>query len=75
MAKVAKIIEKMKAAPNGIDFREAVKVLEAHGYKHLKPNGGCHHNFRNDAGDVITIKKSNPLKAAYVKDVLSRIGV
>jgi hypothetical protein len=28
----------------------------------------------NSKGDVITIKKDNPLKAVYVKDVLRRIG-
>ena len=37
-------------------------------------NGTSHRNFINKAGDVITIKEDNPLKAVYVKDVLRRIG-
>ena len=37
-------------------------------------DGTSHRNFINAAGDVITIKEDNPLKAVYVKDVLKRIG-
>ncbi|MGF9913760.1 HicA toxin of toxin-antitoxin [Paenibacillus tianmuensis] len=73
MARVEKIIEKMKNRPNGISFTEAAKVLEAHGYKNVR-HKGSHYQFRNDAGDVITVKKDNPLKAVYVVDVLERIG-
>ena len=36
--------------------------------------GTSHRQFINKIGDVITIKKENPLKAVYVKDVLKRIG-
>ncbi|WP_028560471.1 type II toxin-antitoxin system HicA family toxin [Paenibacillus pinihumi] len=73
MARVEKLIDKMRNRPNGIAFTEAAKVLEAHGYKNVRQNGS-HCQFRNNAGDVITIKKDTPLKAVYVKDVLNRIG-
>ncbi|WP_234032896.1 hypothetical protein [Paenibacillus faecalis] len=38
------------------------------------PTRGSHHHFRNESGDLITIKKETPLKAVYIKDVLDRIG-
>ncbi|MNW17760.1 YcfA-like protein [compost metagenome] len=63
----------MRNRPNGISFEEVAKVLNAYGYIEVRSNGS-HHHFRNDAGDVITIKKEQPLKAVYVKDVLKRIG-
>ena len=37
-------------------------------------SGTSHRHFINEKGDVITIKKDNPLKAVYVKDALKRIG-
>lgn len=72
MANVDKIIEKMKNQPNGIRMSEADKVLTANGYR-LDRQRGSHRQYINSAGDVITIKDENPLKAAYVKDILSRI--
>ncbi len=62
MARVEKLIFKMRNSPNGISFAEPAKVLEAHGYKNVRRNGS-HYQFRNDAGDVITFKKDTPLKA------------
>ncbi|MCM1566251.1 MAG: type II toxin-antitoxin system HicA family toxin [Dehalobacter sp.] len=72
MASVDKIIEKMKRQPNGITISEAAKVLTAKGYR-LARQKGSHCHYINAIGDVITIKKDNPLKAVYVKDILSRI--
>ena len=72
MAGVDKIIGKMKRQPNGINMSEADKVLSANGYK-LARQKGSHCHYINSNGDVITIKKENPLKAVYVKDILSRI--
>jgi predicted RNA binding protein YcfA (HicA-like mRNA interferase family) len=73
MANVDKIIEKMKRQPNGVSMSEADKVLTASGYK-LARQKGSHCHYINMGGDVITIKKSSPLKAVYVKDILSRIS-
>ncbi|MNB97101.1 hypothetical protein D3C75_443220 [compost metagenome] len=73
MARIEKLIQKMKDRPSGIQYGEVAKVLRHHGYDLVRVNGShCH--FRNQAGDLITIKKDQPLKAVYVKDVLDRIG-
>lgn len=72
MPNVDKIIEKMKNQPNGIRMSEADKVLASSGY-HLARQKGSHCHYINSDGDVITIKEDNPLKAVYVKDILSRI--
>jgi len=72
LADVDKIIEKMKRQPSGISMAEADKVLTANGYSFARQKGShCH--YINRVGDVITIKKEHPLKAVYVKDLLSRI--
>ena len=74
MASVQKIIEKMKRQPNGIRADEADKVLRAYGYEGVR-NKGSHRQYLNkETGDLTTIKKENPLKKAYVMDILSRIG-
>ena len=72
MAGVDKIIQKMKNQPNGIRMSEADKVLAANGYR-LDRQNGSHRQYINAAGDVITVKDETPLKAVYVKDILSRI--
>lgn len=74
MASIEKIIQKMKNQPNGIRVDEVHKVLTAYGYR-LDRQRGSHRQYVNDiTGDVITIKDENPLKKAYTKDVLNRIG-
>ena len=73
MASVEKIIQKMKNQPNGIRMAELHKVLTAYNYR-LDRQRGSHCQYINGNGDVITIKEDNPLKRAYVNDVLDRIG-
>ena len=73
MASVEKIIQKMKNQPNGIRMTEADKVLTTFGYR-LDRQKGSHRQYINEAGDVITVKEENPLKAVYVKDILRRTG-
>lgn len=46
MAGIDKIVEKMKSQPRGIRYEEAAKVLEYHGYNHVRTKGS-HHQFRN----------------------------
>lgn len=72
MANVEKLIKKMQQQPNGIRMAEADKVLSAYGYK-LSRQKGSHCHYINSHGDVITIKEESPLKAVYVKDILSRV--
>jgi predicted RNA binding protein YcfA (HicA-like mRNA interferase family) len=73
VAGVEKIINKMKRQPNGIRMSEANKVLTAKGYR-LDRQKGSHRQYINPSGNVITIKDESPLKAVYVKDILSRIS-
>lgn len=73
MPSVEKIIEKMNRQPHGIRLEEAEKVLKANGYE-LARQKGSHKQFLNHAtGDLITIKQENPLKKAYIMDILNRI--
>ncbi|TCJ01589.1 MULTISPECIES: type II toxin-antitoxin system HicA family toxin [Cytobacillus] len=73
MAKIEKIIEKMKNQPKGISFKEVKKVLEHLGYIEVRIRGS-HHQFRNEQGLVTTVKKENPIDRAVIVDVLDRLG-
>ena len=69
---VEKLIDKMKRQPHGIRMNEAHKVLIAKGYRFDRKKGS-HRQYINASGNVITVKEESPLKAVYVKDILSRI--
>lgn len=71
---VEKIIEKMHQQPNGIKPEEAEKVLGAYGYISARQKGSHKHYLNRETGDLITVKQENPLKKAYVVDILKRIG-
>ena len=71
MVGVDKIIEKMKRQPNGVRLAEAEKVLSAYGY-YLKRQKGSHRHYLNIEGELITLK--DPLKKAYIDEILERIG-
>ena len=74
MPTVKKLIEKMKRQPNGIRSEETDKVLAAYNYVPVRQKGSHKHYLNKETGDLITIKQENPLKKAYVTDVLNRIG-
>ena len=74
MPNVKKLIEKMKQQPNGMRPEEIDKVLAAYGYIPARQKGSHKHYLNNETGDLITIKQENPLKKAYILDVLNRIG-
>lgn len=74
MATSEKIIDKMIRQPNGIRPEEAEKVLREHGYEAVRQKGSHKHYLNKETGDLITIKQENPLKKAYVIDILNRIG-
>jgi len=73
MAKIQKVIQKMKNQPNGILPQEADRVLSAFGYK-LDRQRGSHCQYVNSTGDVLTVVHSNPIKKVYVTAILERIG-
>lgn len=72
MAGVDKLVQKMQNQPHGIRPAEAEKVLIHYGYHPVRQKGS-HKHYLNQNGDLITIKIENPLKKAYVDDILSRI--
>ena len=72
MPTIKAIIDKMHTQPAGIRFEEMKRVLENSGYRLVRVKGS-HAHFRNARGDVITVKKENPVKAVYIKDVLNRL--
>lgn len=74
LAGIEKIIDKMKRQPNGIRPEEADKVLNAYGYEGVRQKGSHKQYLKRETGDVVTIKQENPLKKAYVIDILRRIG-
>lgn len=72
MAKIEKIIEKMKNQPKGVSFREIKKVLEYLGYEVVRIKGS-HHQFRNEQGLTTTVKRENPVDIQAVEDALERM--
>lgn len=64
----------MKRQPNGIRTEDAEKVLRHYGYEPVRQKGSHKQYLNRENGDVITIKQENPLKKAYVVDILDRIG-
>lgn len=74
MSTVDKIIDKMHRQPNGIRAVDAEKVLNAFGYEAVRQRGSHRHYLNKKSGDLVTIKQENPLKKAYVEDILNRIG-
>lgn len=74
MSGYKKLVQKMKRQSHGIRPEEMDKVLKANGYEPERQKGSHKQYLNKETGDLITIKQENPLKKAYVVDVLSRIG-
>lgn len=74
MSNIEKIIDKMKRQPNGVRPEEVDKVLKAYGYEPVRQKGSHKQYLNKETGDLTTIKQENPLKKAYVVDILNRIG-
>lgn len=68
-----KIIDKMKRQPHGIRPEEAEKVLKSFGYHPVRQKGSHKHYLNSNTGDLITIKQENPLKKAYIIDIITRL--
>ncbi|MCM3747474.1 type II toxin-antitoxin system HicA family toxin [Paenibacillus pasadenensis] len=71
MAKIEKLIQKMRNKPKGITFEEVKKALEHAGYTEVRVNGS-HHHFRNAQGLLTTVKRENPVNPKAVQDALRR---
>lgn len=73
MPTIEKIVDKMKRQPNGVRPEEADKVLQAYGYEPNRQKGSHKQYLNKKTGDLITVKQENPLKKAYIVDILNRI--
>lgn len=74
MARSDKLIEKLKKLPVTMLFSEVARVLEAHGYSHVR-TGGSHNIFRNSRGDVLNIPTVNgrEVKRKYLRDIVEAL--
>lgn len=70
MAKIEKLIDKMRRKPKGITFAEIKKVLEHAGYSEVSDRGSLHH-YRNAQRLLTTVKSDNP---EAVGEALERSG-
>jgi len=73
LSNIFKIITKMKRQPHSIRPEEAEKVLTHYGYIPVRQKGSHKHYLHQISGDLITIKQENPLKKAYIVDILNRL--
>lgn len=73
MSTTEKLIDKMKRQPHGIRPEEAEKVLKAFNYIPVRQKGSHKHYLNSASGDLITIKQENPLKKAYIMDIITRL--
>lgn len=72
MSTIEKLIIKMQQQPHGIRLAEADRVLEEYGYK-FHWQRGSHRHYINGRGEVVSLKDENPLKAVYIKAILSNV--
>ena len=74
MASIDKVVDKMKRQPNGIRIDEADRVLRHYGYDLVRQKSS-HRQYRNAAGDYLTIPERKPtIKPFYVDEILKRIN-
>ncbi|PAF47155.1 hypothetical protein BKH46_05465 [Helicobacter sp. 12S02634-8] len=71
MSSKDKALKNMKNNPKNISFEELKKVLEQNGFV-LDRIKGSHHTFYR-GNQTLTIPYNKPIKAIYVKLVLSAI--
>jgi len=73
MARIKKLLQKMKNQPHGIILEEADYVLRYYGYN-CKRMESSHRQYINSTGDVITVVAKGQIKKAYITAILERIG-
>lgn len=76
MARSDKLVEKLKKLPVTMLFSEVARVLEAHGYAHIRTSGS-HNIFRNAQGDVLNIPTVNgrEVKRVYLREIVGALGL
>jgi len=70
MARIDKIIAKMRASQSDVDFSDLAYVLEWLGFS-LSRAKGSHHTFKRPGhAEIVTLPRHNPMKTEYVRMVL-----
>ena len=70
MDNIEKLVEKIRQAPNNVNFETLEKILFGIGFVCNKKNKGSHNVFRKSGFDHINIPKHKPIKPHYVKKVI-----
>lgn len=72
MPDIEKLISKIRNQVNNVSFDELEKLLAYFGFDLVRQKGS-HCMFKSEDGRRIVIPRHNPVKAVYVKLVLSLI--
>jgi predicted RNA binding protein YcfA (HicA-like mRNA interferase family) len=73
MSQKEKLLKAMKNNPKNISFADIKKLLEDNGYIAYN-SSGSHFVFRKEGFEHIVIPHHKPIKAIYIKQVLSILG-
>ena len=75
MTKLDKLFSDIVNNPKDVRFEDIDKVLKYYGFECRNPKGGSSHYtyFHSLLPDILTIPKSRPIKAVYVKKAISAI--
>ncbi|HMC83956.1 MAG TPA: type II toxin-antitoxin system HicA family toxin [Chitinophagaceae bacterium] len=78
MAKIQKLIDRLKESPKDFTWEELIKVLAHFGYTELKKGktGGSRRKFANNGNEIISLHKPHPgsiLKKYQVEDVIGHL--
>jgi len=75
MSRFEKLLLGMKQNPKNVSFEELDKVLKKCGFERRNPgSGSSHYTYAHpQLMDILTVPKSRPVKAVYVKRALQLI--
>ncbi len=75
MTKFNKLYARIAHNPQDVDFNELDKALKQYGFKCRQPGKGSSHYvyYHKEIPDTISIPKTRPIKAIYVRQVLNMI--
>lgn len=75
MTKLDKLYSQIVNNPKDVNFDDIDKLLKRYGFERRQPRGGSSHYsyYHPDLQDVVTIPRSRPIKAIYVKKALDAI--
>lgn len=76
VARSDKLMTKLKRLPTTMLFSEVSRVVQAHGYSHVRTSGS-HNVFRNSEGHVLNIPTNNgrDVKRVYLREIVETLGL